>query len=151
MSLFSTRVRFVKTRETSSTERSVTSHRSNATARECRSLSEAASPRRTSTISCRRLPGSTSFSGRTTWGLCRHSSSVPVITTRRRSKSSSRSTFSPQLFPPNANRPIPVGSRFPSGATTPARSASFRACAGRKWTVAPVMSSARSRPSSTTA
>ena len=61
----------------------------------------------------------------------------PAQRARPRSRSSSRSRSSRRRSRPGASRPTPPGSRSASAATTPARSASCRACAARRRTAGP--------------
>ena len=91
-------------------------------------------------------PGSTSSSAPTTWPACRCCSSAPGTTPRRRSRSSSRCRrFPSDAAQPAASRRTRPGCRSRSAATTPAPSASCRACAGPRTTAGPATSSPRSR------
>ena len=99
----------------------------------------------------KRAPGSTSSSAPTTSAALRRCSTERATTSAPRSRSSSRSRPSRRLSRPAVTVRMPRGSRSASGATTPAPSASSRACAARSRTVDPATSSPRCRRSSTRA
>ena len=90
-------------------------------------------------------------SARTTSGRCRHCWTAPGITRPPRSRSSRPCRNSRRRCRPPANPPTPLGFRSPSGATTPARSASSPRCGARRSTAGPVTCSPRCAPWSTRA
>ncbi len=123
-----------RTPTTSCTATSATWRRASAATPRCRSRSVAAWPRRTGTRCCARRPGSTSSSAPTTSGRCPRCWSGPGTTRSPRWKSPRRCRSSRPRCPVHANPLMPLGFPSRSGATTAARSASFRRCGAKRST-----------------